>query len=522
MEKGAWALRRLGLAFVVASALVLPAAPATGLEQHERILFVQGNELRTVSPGGGPGQPLGKSPGATSPDWSPDGTQIAYVFSGDIYLANADGSGVRPFAAGRHAENYPAWSPDGRSIAYTIGNSLYVRSLAGDATRRIARDGVEIFRPSWSPDGKRIAYSVDRSVQTAHIWAVPASGGRPQALTSGDVRDLHPAWSPGGRFIAFVRYENTVSPISHLWLMEADGTEPHPVLADAEHHASPAWSPSGGRIAFSRGLEAAAEIYTVGLDGSRLRRLTENQVADDEPDWSVVPASRQRLPDLDQQAPRDLTVSWSQGRYKLGFTSLTDNIGLGPIQIRGVRDGRRKTMEAMQVVSFGDGVRTLPRVGTMRFTVSGSHRHWHLLRFQSYELRRAGDFSVVVTDRKSGFCLLDRWGRTLKRMRRLPVARFLGNCGQGHPGAKRIEHGTSVGFTDRYPAHFHGQNLDVTRVRAGRYWLVHRANPFGRLRELDYENNDASVLISLTWPNGRQSSPAVKVLRVCQDTERCR
>jgi hypothetical protein len=51
---------------------------------------------------------------------------------------------------------------------------------------------------------------------------------------------------------------------------------------------------------------------------------------------------------------------------------------------------------------------------------------------------------------------------------------------------------------------------------------VHRANPFGQIRELDYENNDASVLIHLTWPNGRGSAPAVEVLRVCQDAERCR
>jgi hypothetical protein len=516
----------VGIALAVGATLGVSAGPATGLEQHERILFVQGTDkahLRTVSPGGGPGHQLGKSAsGVSAPDWSPDGTQIAYVSSGDVYVANADGSGVRPFAAGLRAENYPAWSPDGRSIAYTIGNALYVRALDGDATRRIARDGVEILGPTWSPNGERIAYGVDRADQTAHIWVVPARGGRPQAMTSGDVRDLDPAWSPGGRFIAFMRHEDTVSPISHLWLMEADGTEPHPVLADAEHHASPAWSPSGGRIAFSRGLEEAAEIYTVGLDGSRLRRLTENQVADEKPDWSVVPASRQRLPDLDQQAPRDLTVSWSNGRYKLGFTSSTDNIGLGPIWIRGVRDGRRKAMEAKQLVDFGDGVQSLPRVGMMRFVVSGSHRHWHLLRFQSYELRRAGDFRVVVTDRKSGFCLLDRWGRTLKRVRQLPRARFLGNCAQGHREALKVEHGTSVGFTDRYPAHFHGQNLDITQVRAGRYWLVHRANPFGRLRELDYENNAASVLIRLSWPAGRQSTPAVEVLRVCQDAERCR
>ena len=513
----------------MALALGLSATPAPAVAHHERILFVQGADdthLRTVSPGGGPGQRVSDARfGIKAPDWSPDGTQIAFVSSAagsrDIYIANADGTGVRPFAAGRRGEDYPAWSPDGRSIAYTIGNALYVRNVASGATRRLAAAGVEIFRPSWSPDGRRIAYGVDRAVQTAHIWVVSARGGAARALTTGDVRDLQPAWSPGGRFIAFVRYENIVSPISHLWLMEADGAAPHPVLDDPEHHASPAWSPSGGRIAFSRGQEEAAELYTVGLDGSGLRRLTVNAVADGEPDWAVVPASRQRLPDLDQQAPSDLPIAADRGRFKLGFTSSTDNIGLGPIWVRGDRNGRRKTMETQQVIRFADGAQMLPRVGTMRYTVSGSHRHWHLLRFQAYELRRAGDFRIVVTDRKSGFCLLDRWGRTRIGVPGLPRARFLGNCGQDRPRARRIEHGTSVGFTDRYPAHFHGQNLDVTRVRPGRYWLVHRANPFRRLRELDYTNNDAAVLIRLTWPSGRRNAPAVSVLRTCQGAERC-
>ena len=528
-------MRRLALLAAALAGLV-PAVPLaarvqagdTPPEEHERILFVQGTtetHVRSVSPGGGPGDGLTEpAAGVGSPDWSPDGTQIGFVSSADgspdVYLANADGTGVREFAAGGRGENHPAWAPDGQNIAYTIGDSLYVRALEGNATRRLVRDGVEISRPSWSPDGQRIVYSVTRADQTAHIWVVPSRGGRARALTAGPVRDRDPAWSPGGRFLAFVR-SDAVSPISQLWLMEANGAAPHPVLADTEPAASPAWSPSGGRIAFSRGLEEASELYTVGLDGSRLRRLTENHVADDEPDWSSVPASRQRLPDLDQQAPSGLTVTSSQGRFKLGFTSSTDNIGIGPIWIRGVRDGRGRTMEATQLVTFGDGVRSLPRVGRMRFTISGSHRHWHLLRFQSYELRHAGSYDLVVRDRKSGFCLLDRWGRTRKPVRRTPRARFLGDCAQGHPEARRVEHGTSVGFTDRYPAHFHGQNLDVTGVRAGRYWLVHRANPFGRLRELDYANNDAAVLIRLTWPNGRRNAPAVSVLRTCQGAERC-
>ena len=55
--------------------------------------------------------------------------------------------------------------------------------------------------------------------------------------------------------------------------------------------------------------------------------------------------------------------------------------------------------------------------------------------------------------------------------------------------------GTSVGYVDRYPAFFHGQELDVTRLPAGRYVLVHRANPDRTMRELRYSDNAASVLL---------------------------
>jgi hypothetical protein len=92
--------------------------------------------------------------------------------------------------------------------------------------------------------------------------------------------------------------------------------------------------------------------------------------------------------------------------------------------------------------------------------------------------------------------------------------RFLGNCGPGNVRLRTVDQGSSVGYTDRYPAHFHGQYVDVTRVPSGVYYLVHRANPSNLLRELSYRNNAASVRIQLT-------RGTVRVLRVCDGAERC-
>ena len=133
-------------------------------------------------------------------------------------------------------------------------------------------------------------------------------------------------------------------------------------------------------------------------------------------------------------------------------------------------------------------------------------------------MRRASDFKLLVRDRKSGFCIADHYGIALGIRHGPP--RFLGNCGQFQRGLRSVEEGSSVGYTDRYPANFHGQNLDVTGLPAGLYWLVHRANSDFGLREPNYGNDTASLLVRITWPNGRRAAPRVTPLRTCLK-ERC-
>jgi hypothetical protein len=236
-----------------------------------------------------------------------------------------------------------------------------------------------------------------------------------------------------------------------------------------------------------------------------------------QPAWRPALRVRELLPDFDQRAPSGLVVAGGPGRWLLGFTSLVDNLGPGSSVLVGVRAPGQPRMNGTQRVVLENGaVRTYPDVAQFRYTNSPPHHHWHLMRFDSFELRTL-DGRTLVRDRKSGFCLADHWGAAPGHYPgRHPV--FLGDCDQFHPEATRVRMGTSPGYTDRYPAFFHGQNIAITGVPAGVYDLTHRVNAAMQLHELRYENDAASVRLRLSWHEG---VPHVRVLRTCQATPTC-
>jgi hypothetical protein len=361
-----------------------------------------------------------------------------------------------------------------------------------------------------------------------------------RALTTTAAVDTEPDWSPDGREIVFVRQAPGARATS-LYLVRRDGGGLRLLVKGARVVAMPAWSGDGLHIAYAASpLEGGSfDVFTVPAAGGApklvaagpaeqiapaftrdgkvtFRTLERGEQFPEKTRDSGTPGSgpRQLLPDFDQRAPFRLTIAGT----KLGFASATDNIGDGPVWVRGSRASATQPMVARQLVRLSDdSVRTHENAGRLRYTSESTHSHWHLLDFQRYELLTL-EGAVVVRDRKSGFCLADHYGLARRRVAVFTGGRFYGNCAASQPSALAVEQGTSIGFTDLYPAHFHGQNLQLRGIPAGVYLLVHRANPQGLLEELDYTNNAASLRIRLSWRGG---TPHVETLRTCEGSAQC-
>jgi Tol biopolymer transport system component len=162
--------------------------------------------------------PAVESPDETSnfdPKVSPDGRRITFTRFGfrgiisQVWVARINGTHAHPLTVPRLEASGPNWSPDGTHIAFSSNSSrphssLYVMRANGTAVTRLARTKwpTNNFGPAYAPGGGQIAFSSDRrhpDLCCEDLFLMRADGSRQHLVRTGLQGVLDVAWGTARR-----------------------------------------------------------------------------------------------------------------------------------------------------------------------------------------------------------------------------------------------------------------------------------------------------------------------------------
>jgi dipeptidyl aminopeptidase/acylaminoacyl peptidase len=220
--------------------------------------------------------------GGQWPAWSPGGERLAFVRGDGLWVRDmrtgverrvADVVTFHPFTQA-HVTT-PSWSPDGREIAYVgLGFKISVARADGSGVRKLTSGLDRQVSPTWSPDGDRIAFASDRG-GSFDIWSIAPDGTGTQRLTEDPEDETLPQWSPDGALIAFIRETGTAFSEASLWVMGRHGGAERIVGEDAHAFSQPAWSPDGRRLVYASGRECLRwGLYAIDFKRATQTRIT--------------------------------------------------------------------------------------------------------------------------------------------------------------------------------------------------------------------------------------------------------
>jgi hypothetical protein len=207
-------------------------------------------------------------------------------------------------------------------------------------------------------------------------------------------------------------------------------------------------------------------------------------------------------PNLRIGPPSDLYLDYAGGRALLRATSDVRSRGRGPMELRGSRDGRRTMRVRQRIYRAGGGHVDVPSRATLNFTDVGYRwggSFWKVHQLARFELRRAtpnGKLGPVLrTSPKLNYCLRDLF-RT-RAGHRSPPSRHYPGCNQD-PYQDHVTLGTSVGWSDIYPAEYDKQWIDVSGLR-GCFAFQMTVDPRELLIESNEKDNTSQRLVRLPF-----------------------
>jgi Tol biopolymer transport system component/DNA-binding winged helix-turn-helix (wHTH) protein len=215
---------------------------------------------------------------ATKPAYAPDGSNFLFVGYrrerpgiGDIYLASASGTHVRPLTQEMDPRgDHPVFSPDGTEVVFsrwrngddgTRWPDLWVAPVAGGQPRLLIEQS---SGAGFSPDGRWIGY-------TKHL-----PGGRPLWISPRSDLNRHrevgphgftPRWSPDGRWLAYTT-SNPEGGTGDLWIASVDLSVRKRLSREPEQFFGIVWAPDSLSVVVASDQGGTFGLWSMSSDGA--------------------------------------------------------------------------------------------------------------------------------------------------------------------------------------------------------------------------------------------------------------
>jgi TolB protein len=225
----------------------------------------------------------------SDPDLSPDGTRIVYSeYDGGGYVMMINADGTSPTRITKYPATYQqlSWSPDGSRILYTVpsatnyySHEIWTMRPDGSDDRQVPfTSTADIAAVSWAPGGTHLYVSTYDHLssapdQGAALWSVTVADGQATKTADGI---LGGPLSPDGTRFAFSKAVGIAgTPQSQIFTVATNGSDLRQVsIGDAKYQVQPVWTPDGSRLVFTLFVGTGSDIYSMRLDGTDVRNLT--------------------------------------------------------------------------------------------------------------------------------------------------------------------------------------------------------------------------------------------------------